>query len=75
MAADFSPPLRSTIAVPLLDGDRVLGVLSGYSVREEAFNEAHRYTVERVAVFLTERFHAPSGKSGTVISFPVSKPS
>lgn len=75
IASDFAPPLRSTIAVPLSDGDRLVGVLSGYSPKEEAFNDSHRYAIERVALFLTERFPAPATKSGTVISFPISKPS
>lgn len=49
IAALFTPPLRSTLAIPLLDGDRLYGVLTGYSARDEAFNEANRYTAERIA--------------------------
>jgi putative nucleotidyltransferase with HDIG domain len=74
IASDFLPTLRSSVAVPLTDGDRILGVLSGYSPREEAFNDSHRYTMERLASFLADRLRVQGGKPGTVISFRASKP-
>jgi putative nucleotidyltransferase with HDIG domain len=73
MASDFSPALRSSIAVPLTDSDRIVGVLTGYSPREQAFNDAHRYTMERVASFLADRVQQLGGKTGTVISFRASR--
>jgi putative nucleotidyltransferase with HDIG domain len=55
IAALFQPGLRSTIAAPLVDGDRLLGVITGYSNLAQPFNEAHLYVLERVGGFLKER--------------------
>jgi HD-GYP domain-containing protein (c-di-GMP phosphodiesterase class II) len=73
IATEFTPALRSTLAVPMTEGDRLLGVLTGYSSRESAFTESHRYAVERIASFVAERLRAPSVKMGTVVSFRSSR--
>jgi putative methionine-R-sulfoxide reductase with GAF domain len=70
----FQPPLRSTISTPLVDGDRLVAVLTAYSLTDEAFNESHRYTFEQVASALLGRMsslqsHSPSN----VVSFPTHK--
>jgi putative nucleotidyltransferase with HDIG domain len=75
IAAEFAPPLRSTLAVPVTDGDRLLGVLTGYSTRESAFNESHRYAAERIAASFAERLRQQGGKMGTVVSFRSSRTS
>jgi putative nucleotidyltransferase with HDIG domain len=75
IATRFTPPLRSTIAVPLADGDRPLGVLTGYSAVEQGFTEAHLYALERVGDFLKERLRAASSSHRSVLPFRASKPS
>ena len=50
----FEPPLRSTISVPLVGEDRLLGVLTAYSASVDAFNEAHQYAFEQVAIAVVD---------------------
>jgi putative nucleotidyltransferase with HDIG domain len=54
IAEVFQPPLRSTLATPLFDGDVLVGVLSAYATQEEAFSEEHRYIAEQIALTLGE---------------------
>jgi putative nucleotidyltransferase with HDIG domain len=75
VASLFAPPLRSVISVPLVKREQLIGVLSGYSSREEAFSDAHRYCVERVSMTLTERLHAGVSPTANVVSFPSQRPS
>ena len=75
IAALFPPSLRSTIAVPVVDGERLVGVLTGYSVLDQAFNEAHLYTLERMAGFLKERLDAGIVQNRSVIPFRSSRTS
>lgn len=75
IAGLFRPPLRSTVVVPIVDRDKILGVLSGYSAREGAFNDTHRYAMERIASFLVERLATPPATHRPVISFRIHKPS
>jgi len=42
-------PLRSTLAAPVVRGDRVIAVLSFYGEAEEAFGPSHRQIVEAAA--------------------------
>jgi putative nucleotidyltransferase with HDIG domain len=49
IAQHFRPALRSTMSAPLRAQDELLGVLTAYSPRSEAFSEANRYSVEEVA--------------------------
>jgi putative nucleotidyltransferase with HDIG domain len=74
LASQFSPALRSVICVPLTDGDTLIGVLSGYCSLAEAFSEADRYTAERVASMLRERFDSAAAGQGVVVAFRGSKP-
>jgi putative methionine-R-sulfoxide reductase with GAF domain len=62
----FDPPLRSAIAVPLTDGDRLIGVLTGYSPRDTAFADAHQYCVERVSSLLTRQLNSVSSNNSIV---------
>lgn len=44
----FQPPLRSTISTPLVGRDRLVAVLTAYSLTDEAFTESHRFIFEQV---------------------------
>ena len=54
VAGMFEPPLRSTLATPLFDGDVLIGVLTIYSTRDEAFEDEHRHITEQIAMTLGE---------------------
>lgn len=74
IAGFFAPPLKSTISTPLAEGERLIGVLTGYSLREDAFNESHRYTFEQVASALLTRLSSLESKtSSNLVSFPIHK--
>ena len=49
VARDLQPRLRSCLSTPLLHEDVLIGVLSLYSVRSDAFTENHRRVAEIVA--------------------------
>jgi GAF domain-containing protein len=49
LAEMFQPPLRSTLAIPLFDGDVLIGVLTAYATMDDAFREEHRYITEQMA--------------------------
>lgn len=51
-AQAFRPELRSTISCPLIAGEQLLGVLTGYSPKDEAFSDSHQYVFEYVAGLL-----------------------
>jgi hypothetical protein len=71
----FSPPLRSTISTPLVRGERLIGVLTAYSPRSEAFDETHRYVFEQVASILLDKLYSLAAiHSSNVVSFPLHKP-
>jgi len=48
-ARALQPPLRSSIATPLLTADNLVGVLSLYSSSRNAFTDDHRRIIEAVA--------------------------
>ena len=48
IAGKFTPPLRSTLALPLQYSDRLIGVLTLYSPSPDVFSEEHQYTVEQI---------------------------
>jgi len=54
LAGMFEPPLRSTLATPLFDGDVLIGVLTSYATRDEAFEDEHRHLTEQIAMTLGE---------------------
>jgi putative nucleotidyltransferase with HDIG domain len=74
IASQFSPALRSVLCVPISDGDKLIGVLSGYCSLEQAFSEAHRYTAERVAFLLKGRLDGGLSAQHIVVPFRASKP-
>jgi putative nucleotidyltransferase with HDIG domain len=51
----FSPRLKSTIAGAVVYEGRVLGVLTGYATRDNAFTEDHHYAFEQVVAALAPR--------------------
>ena len=55
IAQGFEPNLRSAMCTPLTEADRLVGVLSAYSLQEDSFNESHRYTFENVCATLSAR--------------------
>jgi putative nucleotidyltransferase with HDIG domain len=74
IAGFFVPRLRSTIATPLADGETLVGVLSAYSSKQDAFNESHRYAFEKVASTLVNRVSVPAlSPSSNVVSFRAQK--
>lgn len=69
----FDPPLRSAIAVPLLDSTgRLLGVLSGYASKPDAFSGSHRYAFERIASLFADRIAQREG--GSIVKFRHHRP-
>ena len=74
IAGFFVPRLRSTIATPLADGETLVGVLSAYSSKQDAFSESHRYAFEKVASTLVSRVSVPAlSPSSNVVSFRAQK--
>jgi putative nucleotidyltransferase with HDIG domain len=55
IAEAFCPPLRSALSTPLLDGSRIVGVLTIYADSVQAFTEEHKYLAERVAALLATK--------------------
>jgi putative nucleotidyltransferase with HDIG domain len=75
IAAYFTPPLRSSISTPLTEADRLVGVLTAYTITEGAFHQSHRYAFEYVASVLAMRLASwPPGIVSNVVSFSRSKP-
>jgi putative nucleotidyltransferase with HDIG domain len=68
----FQPPLRSTISTPLTDGDRLVAVLTAYSLKAEAFTETHRYAFEHVGSALLGRLSSLQPQaSSNLVAFPI----
>jgi putative methionine-R-sulfoxide reductase with GAF domain len=56
----FDPPLRSVLSVPVADGTQVLGVITAYSHKSEAFSETQTYAFEHIASALSRRLRSVS---------------
>jgi hypothetical protein len=52
--------------------DKLLGVLTGYAAKDNAFSDAHRYAFERMAILLGERLNSIGGSS-SIVKFPRSE--
>ena len=74
MATRFTPPLRSTICLPLMNDERMTAVFTGYSTQESPFEDRHRYTAERVAELLNKRLTSATQGGRNVRAFPVVRP-
>jgi GAF domain-containing protein len=74
IAKGFQPHLLSAISTPLTDHDRLIGVLTAYSLQHEAFSDSHRYTFEHVCASLSGRVCALQlTTSPHLLSFPKQK--
>jgi GAF domain-containing protein len=73
MATRFSPPLRSTICIPLLREDKLTAVFTGYSTHEHPFDDRHRYVVERVAELVNTLLTSSSHTVRNIRAVPASK--
>ncbi len=72
LSNSFNPPLRAVITAPYFGAqDKLLGVLSGYASKDNAYSDAHRYAFERMAVLLGERLSSMG--SSTIVRFPRSE--
>ncbi len=69
IAEMFQPLLRSTLSVPLLQGDKLVGVLTMYSPRDGSFNDAHSHIAEQVASALSARLVSVFAAPPAIISF------
>jgi GAF domain-containing protein len=49
IAALFSPPLVGALAIPLVEEDDLLGVLTAYTTAREPFTDGDCYIAERIA--------------------------
>jgi diguanylate cyclase (GGDEF)-like protein/putative nucleotidyltransferase with HDIG domain len=49
VARSMAPRLRSCLSTPLLDNDQLVGVLSVYSVKKDAFTDDHRRIIEAIS--------------------------
>jgi putative nucleotidyltransferase with HDIG domain len=56
----FDPPLRSVLCVPLVEGTHLIGVLTAYSPKSEAFSESQTYAFEHIASALSRRLRSIS---------------
>jgi putative nucleotidyltransferase with HDIG domain len=54
----FDPPLRSAMSTPINERDRLIGVLTVYACRPQAFGDDHKYLIERIASLLAPRLVA-----------------
>jgi putative methionine-R-sulfoxide reductase with GAF domain len=73
IATRYSPPLRSTVSVPVTDGDQLIGVFTAYANREAAFQDSDRYVFENVVTDLQNHMSRPSRKAPAVVVFPLQK--
>jgi len=74
MATRFTPQLRSTICVPLINEERISAVFTGYSTQESPFEDRHRYVVERVAELLNKRLTSAGQSGRNIRAFPAARP-
>jgi putative nucleotidyltransferase with HDIG domain len=65
----ISPPLKSTLSVPLVVKGVVQGVLTLYSNLEHPFDHGHQYLCEQIAVLVVDQLTARNGSS-EVVRFP-----
>jgi putative nucleotidyltransferase with HDIG domain len=60
VAEFFEPPLRSVMCVPIIRDDNLLGVLTAYSHKSDAFNDNQTYAFEQIAAALSRRLRSVS---------------
>ncbi len=73
IATRYSPPLRSTLSVPVTNGEQLVGVFTAYANQEGAFQESDRYVFEQVVTELQNQIPRVSHKAPGVVAFPIQK--
>jgi putative nucleotidyltransferase with HDIG domain len=69
IVSSFDPPLRCALSTPLVKTERLIGVLTAYSPRPEAFQEQHVYVIEHVAATLAAILERRESQVSTVTPF------
>jgi putative nucleotidyltransferase with HDIG domain len=70
LAQRFSPPLRTTLCVPVTQHGAVVAVVSFYSQHEAPFTDRHRYVAEQIAGFFSERADLSGRPHSPIVRFP-----
>jgi putative methionine-R-sulfoxide reductase with GAF domain len=70
IANAFDPALRSILCAPAVVDERLVGVVTAYATREEAFSESHRYALERIAELVAAKTLALGAGRPNIYSFP-----
>jgi putative nucleotidyltransferase with HDIG domain len=74
IARSFQPGLLAAISSPLTEQERLIGVLSAYSMKPEPFGDTHRYAFEHVCATLMGRICTIQlNTSPNVLSVPKQK--
>ena len=74
IAVSFHPHLLSAMSTPLTEQDRLIGVLTTYSLKQDAFSDTHRHTFEQVCAELADRiFTLRARTSRNLLPFPKQK--
>jgi putative nucleotidyltransferase with HDIG domain len=56
----FDPPLLSVLCTPLLHENELVGVLTAYSNKQDAFRDAHAYALEQIGSALVDKLKTVS---------------
>ena len=70
IATRYSPSLRSTLSVPIVSDDTLVGVFTAYANQPEAFQESDGYTFEQVVTAFHKQILRHSHQRG-VVAFPL----
>jgi putative nucleotidyltransferase with HDIG domain len=69
VAAMLRPAVKSMISVPVVRNGSLVGVLSAYSARSDAFTEANQHTFEYAADLLSKHVVTPGSARDSVVPF------
>jgi len=72
IATRYSPSLRSTLSVPIVSDNMLVGVFTAYANQPEAFQESDRYTFEQVVTAFHKQILRHSHQHG-VVAFPLQR--
>ena len=73
LADAFDPPLSTTLSASLTHGGALLGVLSIYGAKTDAFTASHRYIIEHVSNLLAASLSGLNERQhGQVVAFRAS---
>jgi len=72
IATRYSPSLRCTLSVPVVNENALIGVFTAYASQPDAFRESDRYTFEQVVTeFQKQLLRNPQLRS--VVAFPLQR--